>query len=142
MKKIIISFAFLTLLSGVAFAQKQKPEPKPKPEPKAKPAPKEKPAPKVKVAKGEEPIQMSKPFEEPEFWTKLLQMQSGYTLLFEVSDRDGMKLTTFNEKHAGGAAKPVPLKTVIKKMQYTDVLGIYEIKLYCLFNNSRNQIRS
>ena len=129
MKKIIISVALLLAIT-VAFAQKPKPEPKTKPEPKEKPTPKEKPAPKgkpEKVAKGDEPIQLSKPMNEPEFWTKLLQMQNGYTLMFEMSERDGMKVSVFDDKHKAINIKPSAFSYLTKKMNNADVLGIYEI---------------
>ncbi len=139
MKKIVVPIVIaLTISFGFAQSTKPvaKPAVKPKPGTTEKAVPAEKtvtpiaptvPAPKPKPAKEEPRVVMSKPFQEPEFWTKLLLMKSGLTLMFEITDRDGMKVTTFNEKHAGGIAKPLPLKTVIKKMQYTDVLGVYEI---------------
>ncbi len=117
MKKFFICVSLLLSVS-VAFGQKEKPQPKPKPE---------KMAPKAKVPKGEETIQLSKPMTEPEFWTKLLQMQSGYTLLFEMSEKDGMKVSVFDDKHKMANVKPITYSYVDKKMNNSDVLGIYEI---------------
>ena len=110
MKKILVSVSLIMAIT-TAMAQNAKP------------------APKAKAAKGDAPIQLSRPFAEPDYWTKLLQMKSGFTLMFEMNSKDGMKVTIFNEKHIAAPVKPLPLKTVIKNMQNVEVLGIYEINL-------------
>ena len=71
--------------------------------------------------------ELSKPFKEPGFWTKLLIMKNGNTLMFHVSDREGIEVTVYDAKHLSKLPKKLNLSLVIQKTQYVDVLGIYEI---------------
>lgn len=69
----------------------------------------------------------SKAFKEPAFWTKLLILKNGSTLMFEVSNKEGIEVTAFDSKHIAKPAKKLNLKQVILKTQYVDILGIYEM---------------
>jgi hypothetical protein len=71
--------------------------------------------------------ELSKPFKELASWSKLLILENGSTLLFEVTDRDGIQVTPYDAKHMAKPTKKIELKNVIPKMQYVEVTGIYQI---------------
>lgn len=66
-------------------------------------------------------------FDEPKGWTKILQLKNGNTCLIELTKKDGINATLFDQSRNASASGKLALTLVEDKTKQTSIPGIFDI---------------